>query len=219
MSFTGKLSRRSLLAGSASLAAVSLAGCTDMVVLSGKAPDPLELYRALPDERFPVPAIAPEDIHPAFYRRQVIDPTGEEPGTIFVDTASYYLYHVEEGGTAMRYGVGLGKAGFGWSGEGIIGRKAQWPRWTPPAVMIARDSRLERYSWENGGMSPGLRNPLGARALYIYQNGNDTLYRVHSTPEVFSLGRAASSGCVRMVHQDIIDLHASVEVGSKIIVA
>ncbi len=219
MSFSKNLSRRTVLAGGASLSALALAGCETSPVVSSKAPDPTVLYAALPNERFPVPAIPPEKIHPGFYRREVVDPTGEAPGTIFVDTSTFYLYHVQEGGTAMRYGVGLGRAGFAWKGEAIIGRKQKWPRWTPPAEMIARDPSLEKYSWQNGGMAPGLNNPLGARGLYIYQNGRDTLYRVHSNSDVFSIGRAVSSGCVRMIHQDIIHLYDRVEVGSRIVVA
>lgn len=217
MSIVNPISRRNVLIGGAS--AFALSACEVSPSISSKSLDPLELYKALPDERFSVPAIDPAMIHPGYYRTEVRDPTGAAPGTIYVDTKNYYLYLVGPDKRAMRYGVGLGKAGFGWSGEAIIARKAKWPKWTPPAVMIKRDPSLERYSWENGGMRPGLRNPLGARALYIYQNGVDTLYRLHSTSEVFSIGRAVSSGCVRLVHQDIIDLYNRVPNGSPIIVA
>ena len=115
----------------------------------------------------------------------------------------------------MRYGVGLGREGFGWNGTATIERKAQWPTWTPPAEMIAREPELEEY---RNGMPPGLGNPLGARALYLYQNGRDTLYRLHGTQEAYSIGRAVSSGCVRLLNQDIIDLHMRVPTGSRVVV-
>lgn len=219
MSVSTPIPRRTLLASGAAFGALALSGCDTGPVISSKHPDPAILYRALPDERFPVPAVPADMIHPGFYRREVRDPTGETPGTIVVDTATYYLYHVRENGLAMRYGVGLGKAGFAWKGEAIIGRKQKWPRWIPPAEMIARDPKLAKYSWENGGQDPGLNNPLGARSLYIYQDGKDTLYRVHSNPNVYSIGRSVSSGCVRMVHQDIIHLYDHVVVGSRIVVS
>ncbi len=213
------LNRRKFLMGGASLSALAVSGCQDMAYQSSSAPDPTILYRAMPEERYTVRAIAPEEIHPGFYRREVASPVDLAPGTIYVSTSTFYLYHIMPEGRAMRYGVGLGKAGFGWAGEGYIGAKREWPRWYPPAEMIARDPRLERWSFENGGHPPGAGNPLGARGLYIYQNGVDTLYRVHSSPEVFSIGRAVSSGCVRMVHQDVIDLYNRVEIGSPIVVA
>ncbi len=118
----------------------------------------------------------------------------------------------------MRYGVGLGRAGFEWSGRGKIQWKQRWPKWTPPSEMIARQPELEKYSAENGGMPPGLANPLGARALYIFEDGQDTLYRVHGSPEASSIGRAVSSGCVRLLNQDIIDLYDRVPSGSPIVV-
>ena len=211
--------RRKFLKGGVSLSALALAGCQDAAYQSASAPDPTVLYQALPEEPYTVRAIAPEEIHPGYYRREIRNPYDIAPGTLYVDTSSFYLYYAMPEGRAMRYGVGLGKAGFGWAGQGVIGAKRTWPRWYPPAEMIAREPRLERWSFENGGHPPGNGNPLGARGLYIYQDGVDTLYRVHSSPEVMSIGRAVSSGCVRMVHQDIIDLYNRVEIGSPIIVA
>ncbi len=107
----------------------------------------------------------------------------------------------------MRYGVGLGRQGFEWSGRANITWKQAWPKWTPPESMIERQPELEKYSAENGGKPPGLDNPLGARALYIFQDGVDTLYRIHGTPEYWTIGKAVSSGCVRMINQDVIDLY------------
>jgi lipoprotein-anchoring transpeptidase ErfK/SrfK len=172
----------------------------------------------MPNERFPLPAIDVSKVPTRFLRREVADPTGERPGTVVVDTANFYLYHVLPGGRAMRYGVGLGRAGFEWSGRARILWKQEWPKWTPPAEMIERQPELEKWSAANGGMPPGLDNPLGARALYIFQGNVDTLYRLHGSPEFWSIGKAVSSGCVRLMQQDIIHLHANVKTRSPIVV-
>ena len=176
------------------------------------------MYRAVIDEGYEIPAVPIEEVDERYYRQLVQDPTGERPGTVVVDTANHFLYLVREGGQAMRYGVGLGRAGFEWSGRAVIQWKRKWPTWTPPAEMIARDPKLEIYSADNGGMPPGLDNPLGARALYIFQGGEDTLYRVHGSPEWNSIGKSVSSGCVRLMNQDIIDLYDRVQNGSPILV-
>ncbi|MBL8579112.1 MAG: L,D-transpeptidase [Mesorhizobium sp.] len=176
------------------------------------------MYRAMPEEDFPIPAVDLTKVDKRFYRQLVDDPTGERPGTVVVDTQSYYLYLVRPGGKAMRYGVGLGRQGFTWSGDGVVQWKQRWPTWTPPAEMIARQPELEKWSAKNGGQPPGIDNPLGARALYIFQNGEDTLYRLHGTPEYWTIGKAVSSGCVRLMNQDIIDLYDRVATPSKIIV-
>ncbi|MCX2725737.1 L,D-transpeptidase [Roseibium salinum] len=215
--------RRTFLAGTASLAGLAVSGC----VTGNTAPEPLPpsqdpaylaMYRAMPEERFPLPAINLKKVPPRFYRQQVDYPTPEPVGTLVVDTPNYYLYLVQENGRAMRYGVGLGRAGFEWSGRARIARKAAWPKWTPPDEMIERQPELEKWSWRNGGMPPGLDNPLGARALYIFQGSKDTLYRVHGTGEYWTIGSAVSSGCVRLMNQDIIDLYGRVPAGSPIVV-
>lgn len=211
---------------SSALSALALAGCTTTTI---EDPVPLEpaqraelpyvmMYRAMPEEDFPIPAVDLRRVHPRFYRQEVDDPTGERPGTIVVDIDNFYLYLVQPGNRALRYGVGLGREGFSWSGSGVIQWKRRWPTWTPPAEMIARQPELEKYSAENGGMAPGLDNPLGARALYIFQGGRDTLYRLHGTPEFWTIGRAVSSGCVRLMNQDIIDLYDRVPTPSPILV-
>jgi lipoprotein-anchoring transpeptidase ErfK/SrfK len=146
----------------------------------------------------------------------VADPTGERPGSIVVDTSQHFLYLTMEGGRAMRYGVGLGREGFAWTGHAKVQWKQKWPKWTPPAEMIAREPKLAKYSAANGGMEPGLMNPLGARALYIFQNGKDTLYRIHGSPEWWSIGKSVSSGCVRLMNQDVIDLYSRVQPGTPI---
>jgi len=142
--------------------------------------------------------------------------TKEPPGTIVVDPHARFLYLVMENGKAMRYGVGVAKAGLEFVGEADIARKAQWPGWTPTQDMIKRDP--ERYEPLAKGLPGGLKNPLGARALYLYKGGQDTLYRIHGTNEPWSIGKSVSSGCIRMLNQDIIDLHSRVPKGSRVVV-
>jgi lipoprotein-anchoring transpeptidase ErfK/SrfK len=220
------LSRRGFLTGSASLAGLAVTGCTtaletpSQVDLMKPTIDPsfLSMYGPLPSEPYPIPAIDLEKVPARFWRRQVDYSTAEPVGTVIVDTSQFYLYLVQEGGKAMRYGVGLGRAGFEWSGRAQIAWKQAWPKWTPPDEMIEREPELEKWSAGNGGMPPGLDNPLGARALYIFQDGVDTLYRIHGSPEYWTIGKAVSSGCVRLMNQDIINLYGRVPKGSPIIV-
>lgn len=176
------------------------------------------MYAGVEDGGFQVPAIPYTKIDQQFLRQIVPNTTRQKPGTIVVDTLGHHLYFTLPGGQAIRYGVGLGRAGFEWAGAGVIQWKQKWPKWTPPDEMIARDPKLEKYSVRNGGQPGGLRNPLGARALYIFQNGEDTLYRVHGTPEWKSIGKSVSSGCVRMMHQDVMDLYERVPNKTPIIV-
>ena len=153
----------------------------------------------------------------AKYRRaQVKIATGEAPGTIIVDSQNKYLYFVEGGGTATRYGVGVGKEGFGWSGQMKVGRKAEWPSWTPPKQMIAREKIKGHIipPFMEGG--PG--NPLGARAMYLYRGGNDSLFRIHGTNQPWTIGHNMSSGCIRMMNQDVEHLYERVPSGTKVIV-
>jgi lipoprotein-anchoring transpeptidase ErfK/SrfK len=176
------------------------------------------MYDVLRDDGHTLPAIPYSRIDNRFLRQEVTYRTNEAPGTIVVDTRANYLYLVEGEGRAIRYGVGLGKAGFSWTGRGVIQRKAKWPRWTPPQDMVARQPELRQFAAVEGGAMPGLNNPLGARALYIFKDGQDTLYRVHGTPDWQSVGRATSSGCVRMLNQDVIDLFDRVPNGTPIVV-
>ncbi|MES0880640.1 L,D-transpeptidase [Roseibium sp. SCPC14] len=220
------MTRRQVLSGAFSTAALALAGCTTSATLP-PAPEPVQPqvdssfllnYGPRPQEEFPLPAIDPRVLAPEFRRQRVAYRTDEEPGTVVVDTSSFYLYLVEPSGTAMRYGVGLGRQGFEWSGRARIAWKRPWPTWTPPDEMIARQPELAPYSADNGGMAPGLGNPLGARALYIFQGNVDTLYRLHGTNEPASIGKAVSSGCVRLINQDVIDLYDRVRSGASIVV-
>ena len=216
------INRRLFLSASLATAGATLAGCSTTPVVTAVAPPsrpPLPLfYAAIPDEPFPIPALRPGIVPPEYWRQEVADPTGEAPGTIVVDPNTFYLYWTQPGGLAMRYGIGVGKQGFGWSGDARIAFKRKWPTWTPPAEMIARDPTLEKYSAANGGQPPGLDNALGARALYLFQGGKDTLYRLHGTNEPRSIGHAVSSGCIRLLNHDIIDLYERVPNDTRVVV-
>jgi lipoprotein-anchoring transpeptidase ErfK/SrfK len=143
------------------------------------------------------------------FRRQVVDyRTSEAPGTIIVDTPNTYLYLVMPGGKAMRYGIGVGREGFAWAGTKTVERKAEWPDWTPPPEMIQRQPYLPRF------VAGGETNPLGARALYL----SGSVYRIHGTNAPDTIGGRVSSGCIRMVNEDVIDLYTRVKVGTKVVV-
>ncbi|KQV73279.1 L,D-transpeptidase [Rhizobium sp. Root1220] len=223
------ISRRSLLLGTlAAPALLSACATTEpknppipakVAELPPQSPEDPELdarYGAFEDGGHLVPAVPYKQIDPQYLRQRVTDPTGEMPGTVVVDTSKRFLYVVEAGGTAMRYGIGVGRQGFSWEGDGVIHWRQAWPRWKPPAEMIGRQPELEKYSIANGGMEPGVMNPLGARALYIYRDGQDTLYRLHGSPEWNSIGKAVSSGCVRLMNHDIVDLYERVPYHARI---
>ena len=141
-------------------------------------------------------------------RRTVEYPTNEAPGTIIVDTPNTYLYYVLPGGKAIRYGIGVGREGFTWSGVKTVERKAEWPDWTPPPEMIARSPYLPRF------MAGGATNPLGARAMYL----GGTVYRIHGTNAPSTIGSRATAGCIRMANEDVMDLYDRVKVGTKVVV-
>jgi lipoprotein-anchoring transpeptidase ErfK/SrfK len=150
------------------------------------------------------------------FRRQTVAYEGPEPaGTVVVDPRQHFLYFVNGDGTAIRYGVGVGRAGFAWSGDAEIRMKRRWPRWVPPREMVDRDERARL--WMNG-MPGGPDNPLGARALYLFADGKDTLYRIHGTNEPHSIGQSVSSGCIRMLNEDVDDLFSRVEIGTAVVV-
>jgi len=172
-------------------------------------------YGAVTDAGYTLPSIPVEKV-PSQFRRQIVSyKTAEKPGTIIVDTKQKFLFLVQENGKAMRYGIGVGRDGFEWSGTARVALKREWPTWTPPSEMIKRQPELAKW---RGGMPPGLNNPLGARALYLFNKSGDTGYRLHGTPEWNSIGKAMSSGCIRLMNQDIIDLYNRVQVGAKVIV-
>ena len=217
---TNKITRRAFAGGSL-VSVAALAGCqTTSLTASGPAAFGSKRYHALAyagkaDEKFPLPSINTQNIDPKLLRQRVDYKTKERPGTVVVEPRKHFLYLVEANGKAIRYGVGVGRAGFGWSGRARIGFKREWPTWTPPAAMIRREPELRKWA---KGMPPSLTNPLGARALYIYQGGRDTLYRLHGTNNPGSIGKSLSSGCIRLWNQDIVDLYNRVKVGARLVV-
>ena len=243
------LTRRGLIYGSvATAAALGLAGCTDpnAQIAANVPPQPrgapgpanealadadmdgplsharyVAIYGPVTGDRFPIPAVKLAMIKPPFLRQVVDYQTPEAPGTIIVDPAHHYLYHVLGGGKAMRYGVGVGREGFAWSGEAVIKSKQEWPDWYPPKEMIARQPELKRQlaQLQSGlGMAGGPRNPLGVRAMYLWQGNKDTLYQIHGTVEPWTIGKSVSSGCIRMINQDVIDLYGKTPVGTRVVV-
>ncbi|CUX09339.1 L,D-transpeptidase [Agrobacterium fabrum] len=172
-------------------------------------------YAAKPEEKFPLPAMHLDKVKPELRRQEVTYDTSHPAGTVVVDTPARRLYYVMGDGRAMRYGVGVGRQGLALKGDAYIGRKSEWPSWTPTANMMRRDPRNLKFA---GGMPGGPNNPLGARALYLYRSGNDTMFRLHGTNQPQSIGHAMSSGCIRMLNHDIIDLYSRVPVGSRVVV-
>jgi lipoprotein-anchoring transpeptidase ErfK/SrfK len=172
-------------------------------------------YSARPDERHPLAAMPLDRVKPELRRQEVAYSGGESAGTIVVNTPQRRLYYVQDGGSAIRYGIGVGRAGLALSGGATVGRKAEWPGWTPTQNMMRRDSRNLKYA---GGVSGGLHNPLGARALYLYRGGRDTMFRIHGTNQPSTIGHAVSSGCVRMLNHDVIDLYQRAPVGTRVVV-
>ncbi len=176
-------------------------------------------YGKITNEPYPIPAIPEGVLAPALWRQEVANPWPAHPrGTIIVDPDSALLHFVMTPELAMRYGVSVGAAGFAWQGTARLQFCRAWPRWKVPAEMIARKPELAPFSANKGGMDPGPGNPMGARALYLFQNGFDTLYRVHGDASPHELGKAVSSGCIRMLNQDVIDIHARAVHGASVIV-
>ena len=210
---SGRMGRRAFLLGAAALGAAGLGGCTTISSLSFAEAE--RVYGPVPDERFPIPAVNLSKVDPKYLRQTVRYPSDEAVGTIIVDPSRYYVYRIEGNDMATRYGANVGRAGFLWSGEAYIGRKAQWPTWTPPPEMIARQPEVAKYA---GGMAPGLDNPLGARVLYLYQDGKYTLYTIYSTIQAETIGKGVSSGCVGLLTQDMLDLWEKTPVDTKVIV-
>jgi lipoprotein-anchoring transpeptidase ErfK/SrfK len=165
---------------------------------------------AIPDHPFSIPTIDPNRINPACRRQQVAYTGPERPGTISIDTSRRFLYLVQPGRTALRYGIGVGRRGFAWSGTAQVKRKAKWPSWTPPAEMLRRRPDLPDF------MEGGVANPLGARALYLFQGERDTLFRIHGTNEPSTIGQAVSSGCIRLLNEDVADLYNRVPIGTLV---
>lgn len=196
-----KLSRRTVVAGLPLL----LAGCAGGVG-----------YGPLTGEPYPVPALDMGLVNPSLLRQDVTYRAPYRPGTVVVNVAERRLYLVQPGGRALRYAVGVGRSeAANFRGSAVIGRKEAWPAWTPTENMMRAIPRYRAYA---GGMPGGIENPLGARALYLYRGGKDTYFRLHGTNEPESIGRAVSSGCIRLLNHDVIDLYNRVPVGSPVVV-
>ncbi len=234
------LSRRTMIAGTTASAAASLAGCVSTTPDPGYnalvsappsgpqaaaadavQPNYYQAYAEIQDNGFIVPAVDLGRINPAYLRMNVAYATNEAPGTIVVDPGNHLLHHVEAGGRASRYGVGVGREGFGWSGEARIKSKQEWPDWYPPKEMFERQPELLKSMAElqsGTGMHGGPANPLGARAMYLWQGDHDTLFRIHGTNEPWTIGQSFSSGCIRMINQDVMDLYQKTSVGARVVV-
>ena len=212
-------SRRRLLLGGLSLSALALSGTARANALYGGEDeeyfDPALLPPPEAEIDFPIEPVNPRKIKKRF-RPQMVDFDGfEVPGSIVVDPGNRFLYQVLRYGQAMRYGVGVGRAGFAWSGSAVVGMKRRWPRWVPPREMVDRDDNARK--WMNG-QPGGPDNPLGARALYLYADGVDTLYRIHGTNDPASIGKAMSSGCIRMLNEHVAELFENVTIGTPVTV-
>ena len=190
-----------------------LAACNQRGPVNVAANDEAAWYIGTkPDKPFDVPLVDTNRLDPK-YRRQFVSYNGpERPGTIVVDIDKRQLALVQADGTAMQYGVGVGKLGFSWKGEARVGRKGVWPDWSPTTTMVALHPEIDRQ--RKGGVD----NPLGARALYLYQGNRDILFRIHGTNEPWSIGEQMSSGCVRMLNEDIVDLYERVPVGTQVLI-
>ena len=207
------------------LAVLALAGLTacvpDASLFPAAAPPaaavaPAETaYVSAMDGPFQIPAVPLEKLPESLRRQSVAYESGEVPGTIVIHPGQKFLYYVTGPKTAIRYGIAVGRAGFEWAGEAQVTETKPWPMWTPPPEMIERKPELAK--WEKG-QPGGPTNPLGARAIYLTTNGRDYGYRIHGTPEWWSIGKNASSGCIRMINQDVLDLTSRVQPGAKVVV-
>ena len=191
---------------------VAFSGCT----AGGALQTSPVAYGGLTDAGFRIPPVPIYKVDQKFHRQTVPYATDEAPGTIIVDTGAKFLYYVLGDGQALRYGIGVGKAGFEWHGTAHVERKREWPDWSAPSAMRVRERN--RGHIIPAYMEGGLMNPLGARALYLFNEKGDTGYRLHGSPEWWSIGKAVSAGCIRLMNQDIIDLYDRAEIGTKVIV-
>ena len=179
-----------------------------------KAPEAVPGYEGVQDGEFFIEPVPAQYLYEGNRRTEVAYAGSESPGTVVVDTYARKLYLVGEGGTATRYPIAVGREGLAFRGNGVIGRKAEWPSWQPTANMIR--TRPDLYAAYAGGLPGGLQNPLGARALYLYRGGRDSMFRIHGTSDAASIGHATSAGCIRLFNQDIIDLYGKVPGGARV---
>jgi lipoprotein-anchoring transpeptidase ErfK/SrfK len=200
------LNRRSVLGGALAVAGAAALGSRAVAA-------PAQWYIGIiPDEPYDIRIVDKYRIPDQFERQVVAFRGPEPPGTLVVARSERFLYYVEGGGRALRFGISVGRQGMEWQGEAVVGRKAKWPTWTPTENMRRRDPSLPV------SVPGGPANPLGARALYLFRDGRDTLYRIHGTNQPSSIGKAASSGCIRMLDEHIFELYASVPIGTKVVV-
>lgn len=199
------------------LGLVALMGCAEEELIGGvPASQIVEGYGVLPDGEYTLPPIPPEFLE-GVNQRQLVEYNGPDaPGTVVVDPHAKLLYIVEDDGTAMRYPIAVGRLGLRMRGTSTVGLKREWPGWTPTANMLRREPEV--YGPFAGGIEGGLSSPLGSRALYLFQNGRDTFFRIHGTNDLPSIGNAGSAGCIRMFNHDIIDLYERVPVGARVVV-
>ena len=185
-------------------------------------PDYAAVYGDYPGERFAINAFQPGEMDKVFLRQSVEFRGAQQPGSIVIDPSSRHLYYVESPGVATRYGVGVGRDGFLWSGEAYIQLKRDWPDWVPPREMVERQpeirEKLEPIASRGMGVPGGPKSPLGARAMYLWADGHDLGYRIHGTTEPDTIGANVSSGCIRMINQDIAHLYARVSKGTPVTV-
>jgi lipoprotein-anchoring transpeptidase ErfK/SrfK len=198
--------------GVALLAGAFLSGCspidTQMATLNTHlSPRDKAMMALAPSEEWSIPIV----------RKRIADPTGEAPGTIVVDTNAHNLYYVLPGKQAIQYKVATGAEAYGWTGRAKVGRMAEWPQWMPTASIMQRWPEFKVYM-KHGPLAGAYDNPLGARALYLYEGNHDTLYRIHGTNEPDEIGQGVSSGCIRMRDLDVIDLYSRVHVGTNVVV-
>src|SRR3984893_2610329 len=239
------LTRRMVIVGASASAASCLAGCvgtTPNPSLNAAAvpaapppwppqaphdmadavePNYSAIYAEVKDTNFTVPAIKLSQVDSAYLRKNIAYFTKEAPGTVVIDPDNHYLYHVEAGRRATRYGVWVGREGFGWAGEATIKSKQEWPDWYPPKEMLDRrpDLMKSMVELQSGiGMHGGPANPLGARAMYLWQGNKDTYFRIHGTNEPWTIGLSQSSGCIRMINQDAMDLYQKTPIGTRVVV-
>ncbi|MEO6298479.1 MAG: L,D-transpeptidase [Paracoccaceae bacterium] len=175
---------------------------------------PLPGYEAVQDGEFMIPAVERRLFYEGAAKTEVSYNGDEAPGTVVIDTFARKLYYVEAGGMATQYAIAVGREGLSFHGSGVIGRKEKWPSWTPTNNMVR--TRPDLYAEYAGGMSGGLDNPLGARAMYLYRGGRDSYFRIHGTIDNASIGHATSAGCIRLFNQDAIDLFDRVSLGDRV---
>jgi lipoprotein-anchoring transpeptidase ErfK/SrfK len=206
------MSRKIAAFGAILVASAALAGCQSVLPL-GSVPDPKltardrEMMALAPPSEYQIPIV----------RVEVSYPTSQPPGTIVIDTSARNLYFVLPGKKAIQYRVATGAEAYGWTGEARVGRMVEWPTWMPTASIMERWPEFRAYI-AHGPLAGAYDNPLGARALYLYQGDRDTLYRIHGTNEPSEIGESVSSGCIRMRDLDVIDLYSRVKIGTKVVV-